>query len=112
MGTAWAGLPLEAERLLRLVRRMQPGEFARIFRRGLADPELLRVIGALPAEQRGVLAAQARRSPCSPPAASNGQGRRADRGLATAIRTARQQVRISQWQLARLVGVRQAAVSQ
>jgi DNA-binding transcriptional regulator YiaG len=38
--------------------------------------------------------------------------RRPDRPLATAIRTARQQARISQPRLARLVGVRQAAVSQ
>jgi DNA-binding XRE family transcriptional regulator len=113
MGAAPERPPLsDAERLLWLVRHLQPAAFARTFRRGLSNAELLGVVAALPAERLRALADRAR-----PSSEANAWGwgapdRRPDRPLATAIRTARQQARISQWQLARLVGVRQAAVSQ
>jgi len=101
--------PSHAGRLVCLVRRIRPGEFARAFRRGLADPELMRVIGALPAERRRAL------SDCARPPGEPGPGvpdRRADRPLASAIRTARQQPGISQQQLAGMVDVRQSTGSQ
>jgi len=113
MAAVEAGLPLgEAERLLRLVRRMRPGEFVRLFRRGLTDAELLRVIGALPAEQRGILAARARRLTLPHAGGTGPAGRRGERPVATAIRSARQQAKLSQRRLGLLVGVRQSSVSQ
>jgi DNA-binding XRE family transcriptional regulator len=113
MGAAPERPPLsDVERLLWLVRHLQPADFARTFRRGLSDTELLRVVAALPPERVRALTHRAR--PGSGPDAHRwgAPDRRPDRPLATAIRTARQQARISQWQLARLVVVRQAAVSQ
>jgi DNA-binding transcriptional regulator YiaG len=113
MDAALAGPPLDdAERLLRLVRRMHPTELADTFRRELSDPELLGVIGALPAKQRHALAARARLLGQPDAGGQPASGPQADRPLATAIRTARQQAQISQQQLARLVGVRQPTVSQ
>ncbi len=38
----------DAERLLRVVRRMQPGDLADTLRAGLADAELLRLVTARP----------------------------------------------------------------
>jgi DNA-binding XRE family transcriptional regulator len=112
MGAALAGSPLgDAERLLWLVRHLQPAEFARTFRRGLADTELMQVISALPAERRRALTERAR-PPSGPNEVRAVPDRRADRPLATAIRTARQQAQMSQQQLARLIGVRQSTVSQ
>ena len=113
MGAAPGRPPLgEVERLLWLVRRMPLGEFAGIFRRGLSDPDLMGIIAALPAQRRRALADRARPPGEPAPAVRAAADRRADGPLASAIRTARQQAQISQGQLARLVGVRQAAVSQ
>ncbi len=56
MGAALVGPPLgDTERLLWLVRHLQPAEFARTFRRGLANAEFMRVISAPPAERRRAL---------------------------------------------------------
>jgi hypothetical protein len=104
MAAGLAGPPLsDAERLLWLVRRMQPTEFARTFRRGLADAELMQVISALPAERWRPDSAHPPSSGPNPqvPALPD---RRADQSLATAIYTARQQTQMSQLQLARLAG--------
>jgi hypothetical protein len=97
-----------AGRLVWLVRRGRPGEFARGFRRGLSAPGLMQAIAALPAERRRALSDRARLPGEPEPGVPD---RRADRPLASAIRTARQQAGISQEQLARLVGVQQGAVS-
>ncbi len=101
--------PSHAGRLVWLVRRRRPGELAHAFRRGLADPERMRVIGALPAERRRALSDRAR------PPGEPGPGvpdRRAGRRSAGAIRTARQQAGSSQQQLAGLVDVHQSTGSQ
>ncbi len=97
-----------AGRLVWLVRRRRPGELARAFRQGLAAPGLMQVIGALPAERRRALSDRAHPPGEPEPGVPD---RRADRPLASAIRTARQQAGISQEQLARLIGVQQGAVS-
>ena len=113
MGAAPGRPPLsDAERLLWLVRRLPAGEFAGTLRRGLADPDLMGIIAALPGQRRHALTNRARPPGEPAPEARAAAARRADRPVASAIRTARQQAQISQRQLARLVGVRQAAGSQ
>ncbi len=113
MGAALVGPPLgDTERLLWLVRHLQPAEFARTFRRGLADTELMRVISALPAKRQRALTERVRPSSGPDREVRAVPDHRADRPLATAIRIARQQAQMSQLQVARLVGVRQSTVSQ
>jgi hypothetical protein len=57
MGVTSARPPLsDAEQLVRVVRRTQPGDFASTFRAGLADAELLRLVTGRPRQASSHLA--------------------------------------------------------
>ncbi len=105
----------DAERLLlELVGGMPAGEFAGVFRQGLAAQALMRVIAALPTDRRDQLIDRARHASQPPPAPGRRAAavRRPQRPIATAIRAARQLAGLSQYQVAELVGVKQTSVSQ
>lgn len=98
-----------ADELLLVVRRLDADTFASVFRKQLSDADLMSIIGALPKERLGRLAAYARgvrREPRTP------QVNRPDRPMAQAIRAARKRAGMNQWELARALGIRQSSVSQ
>lgn len=80
----------DAERLLRLVRHLHPGDFARTFHTGLSDAQLLGVIAALPSGRRDGLLERARHGSVPPaPGRWAPLERRPGRPLAVALHQAR-----------------------
>jgi DNA-binding transcriptional regulator YiaG len=99
----------DAEELLLVVRRLDADAFASVFRKQLADVDLMRIVSALPKERLSRLAAHARsaqRTPHTPEEHQPGQP------LARAIHSARKRAGMSQVELADVLGIRQASVSQ